>query len=54
MLRDMQYQTDGTYYPNESIFDCEKKFWLEHQEELREKRMNARKRFNKKGRSLID
>ena len=43
-LRDMQYQTDGSYYPYETIFDCEKKFWKKHQKELKEKRMNARRK----------
>lgn len=48
ILRDMQYQTDGSYYPNETIFDCEKQFWKKHQKELRNKRMEARKKYNKK------
>lgn len=47
-LRDMQYKTDGTYYPDESIFQCEHRFWQAHQKELREKRLKAREKYNKK------
>ena len=43
-LRDMQYETDGSYYPNETIFDCEKKFWKKHLIELKNKRMEARRK----------
>lgn len=45
----MQWETDGTYYPNETIFDIEKQFWNKIRDELKEKRMNARKKYNKRG-----
>lgn len=47
-LRDMQFQTDGMYYPNETIFDIEKQFWDKARMELRDRRMKARKRYNKR------
>ena len=47
MLREMQFQTDGTYYPEKTIFDFEKRFWEKNCEELREQRMNARRKYNK-------
>lgn len=49
-LHTMQWQTDGTYYPNETIFDIEKQFWNKIREELKEKRMKAREKYNKRGR----
>ena len=48
-LHTMQWQTDGTYYPDETIFDIEKQFWNRIRDELKEKRMNARKKYNKRG-----
>ena len=48
VLRDMQFKTDGTYYPDKTIFDFEKRFWEKNCEELRENRMKARKRYNKR------
>lgn len=50
-LRDMQYQCDGYYQNEKTIFDFEKQFWEKHRNELKEKRMNARKRYNKRGKS---
>lgn len=47
-LRQMQFSTDGTYYPNKTIFDFEKRFWEKNIDELREKRMKARKQYNKR------
>ena len=48
-LRNMQYKTDGYYNNGYSIFDLEKKFWTKNHEQLRSNRMNARKRYNKRG-----
>ena len=48
VLRDMQFKTDGTYYPDKTIFDFEKRFWEKNCVELRENRMKARKRYNKR------
>jgi hypothetical protein len=48
VLRDMQYQTDGYYYPNETIFDLEKQFWDKSRIELKDKRMKARLKYNKR------
>lgn len=48
ILRTMQHSTDGTYYPNETIFDCEKQFWQKNIDELKRKRMGARKKYNKR------
>ena len=47
-LHTMQWQTDGCYYPNETIFDLEKQFWEKTRNELKEKRMKARKKYNKR------
>lgn len=47
-LHTMQWETDGMYYPNETIFDIEKQFWNKIRDELKEKRMMARKKYNKK------
>lgn len=52
-LRDMQYQTDGMYYPNETIFDIERGFWKKHQKELKEQRMRAREKYNKRKRKSV-
>ena len=48
-LRQMQLQTDGTFLKDKSVFELEHKFWLKKHDELREKRMNARKKYNKRG-----
>lgn len=48
MLRDMQFKTDGTYYPDKTIFDLEKRFWEKNCKELKEQRMKARKKYNKR------
>lgn len=48
ILRDMQYQTDGKFYPTETIFDVEKSFWKKYQKGLEKKRMEARKKYNKR------
>lgn len=47
ILRDMQWQTDGTYYPEKTIFDFEKRFWEKNCNELKERRMKAREKYNK-------
>ena len=44
----MQFNTDGTYYPDKTIFDFEKRFWNNQRDELKEKRMTARKKYNKR------
>ena len=46
-LRQMQLSTDGEYRHQISIFQFEQKFWERNREELKEKRMNARKLYNK-------
>jgi hypothetical protein len=48
VLRQMQFSTDGTYYPDRTIFDFEKRFWEKNCDELRENRMKARKKYNKR------
>lgn len=50
VLRQMQFSTDGTYYPNKTIFDFEKRFWEKNCEELKENRMKAREKYNKRSR----
>lgn len=47
-LHSMQWETDGTYYPNETIFDIEKQFWNKIRTELKQKRMDARVKYNKR------
>ena len=47
-LRDMQHQTDGYYQNGKTIFDFEKRFWENNIESLKQKRMEARKKYNKK------
>ena len=49
-LHSMQWETDGTYYPNETIFDIEKQFWNKIRTELKQKRMDARVKYNKRSR----
>jgi hypothetical protein len=46
----MQWETDGYYYPDETIFDLEKRFWNKIRDELTEKRMKAREKYNKRSR----
>ena len=47
-LRKMQQSTDGYYQDGMSIFDFDKRFWLKQQETLKQERMRARKKYNKK------
>ena len=47
-LHSMQWETDGCFRPNETIFDIEKQFWNKINSELKQKRMDARKRYNKR------
>ena len=49
-LRSLQHQTDGYYQNGKTIFEYEKKFWDNKQDELRSNRMNARERYNKRSR----
>ena len=49
-LRNLQHQTDGYYQNGKTIFEYEKKFWDNKQEELKNNRMNARERYNKRRR----
>ena len=44
-LHSMQWETDGYYYPNQTVFDIEKQFWFKIQDELKQKRMDARKKY---------
>ena len=46
----MQWETDGYFYPNETIFDLEKRFWNNIRDELKQKRMDAREKYNKRSR----
>ena len=48
-LRTMQYKTDGYYLNGCSVFELENKFWIKHHDELKEKRMEARAKYNKRG-----
>ena len=43
-LRQMQHQCDGYYQNGKTIFDYEKRFWEDNCKELREQRMNARRK----------
>jgi len=47
-LRKMQVMTDGYYDHGLSIFDFDKKFWLKQRKELKDKRMAARRKYNKR------
>lgn len=47
-LRQMQLCTDGEYQYHKSIFQFEQKFWERNREELKEQRMKARKKYNRK------
>lgn len=47
-LRDMQYQSEGTYLKDKSVFELEHKFWLKHQDRLKEQRRKAKARYNKR------
>ena len=50
MLRNMQHQTDGYYYPNATIFDMEKRYWEKNIDSLKAKRLDARMKYsNKRG-----
>ena len=42
-LRKMQLETDGYYYPKETVFDLEKQFWLKNIEFLKARRQIAKK-----------
>ena len=44
ILRKMQHQCDGYYQNGKTIFDYEKRFWEDNCKELREQRMNARRK----------
>ena len=48
-LRNMQHRTDGTYYPNKTIFDFEKRFWEHNIGRLKDERMKAREKYNVRG-----
>jgi hypothetical protein len=48
-LNKMQQQTDGYYQNGKSIFDFEKKFWIRQHDRLKDKRMKARMKYNKRG-----
>lgn len=47
-LRKMQMQTDGEWQYNRPIWYFEQKFWERNRKELEAKRMEARKRYNKR------
>ena len=44
----MQYQSEGTYLKDKSVFELEHKFWLKHQDRLKEQRRKAKARYNKR------
>lgn len=48
LLREMQFQTDGTFYSDLTIFDLDKRFWEKNREKLKEQRMYARKKYNRR------
>ena len=50
-LRQMQYRTDGEYQYKRTIFDFDKKFWLEEKEKLRENREIAKRKYNRRKKS---
>lgn len=47
-LRNLQHETDGYYQNEKTIFDFEKRFWQENCDELKDNRMKARQKYNKK------
>lgn len=46
-LIEMQLQTDGSYYPYKTIFGFTEQFWEKNHKKLEQKRMDARKKYNK-------
>ena len=47
-LRRMQLNTNGYYRAGETVFDLDKKFWLRKSDELKQKMLLARKKYEKK------
>lgn len=47
-LNEMQRSTDGSFYKHKNIFDLELQFWKKQLPELKNKRNEAKKRYNKK------
>lgn len=48
-LRKLQHSTDGYFQYDKSIFDFERDFWEQNHEILKQNRMNARQKYNKRG-----
>lgn len=47
-LREMQSKTDGYYQNGKSIYEFENKFWIRQHSQLKENRMKAREKYNKR------
>ena len=47
-LRELQHSTDGYYHSGKTVFEFEQRFWNEECDSLKDKRMEARKKYNKK------
>ena len=47
-LREMQSKTDGYYQNGKSIYEFENKFWIRQHPQLKENRMKAREKYNKR------
>lgn len=45
-LMDLQREIDGTYKPNYSLFYYDEKFWNKRCDELKDRRMEAREKYN--------
>lgn len=44
----MQSKTDGYYQNGKSIYEIENKFWIKQHSQLKENRMKAREKYNKR------
>ena len=47
-LREMQSKTDGYYQNGKSIYEFENKSWIRQHPQLKENRMKAREKYNKR------
>ena len=47
ILREMQHSCDGYYQNGKTIFDYEKQFWEKNCDDLKQKRMDARRKYNR-------
>ena len=47
-LRQLQHKTDGYYHSGKTIFEFEQRFWNENLDILKNNRMKAREKYNKR------